>query len=139
MVKPTLDYASPSWDPYTKDDINEKVQRRGARFVCNIYTDRNLDVFLRCLDSHNWTPLITRRYNQRIIMLLKLQHGMVGIDECTILRPGDQRTRGAYGLSQPPATLSMYKFSFFLRTIRYWNRLPTTDCHTLVQKSSRLH
>ena len=42
MVQPTLDYASTTWVPHSKENINtlDKVQRRGARFVCNRYTDR---------------------------------------------------------------------------------------------------
>jgi hypothetical protein len=35
LVRPLLEYASPVWDPYTKEDIItiEKVQRRAARWV----------------------------------------------------------------------------------------------------------
>ena len=42
MVQPTLDYASTTWNPHNKEDINtlDKVKRRGARLVCNRYTDR---------------------------------------------------------------------------------------------------
>ncbi|MEW8548082.1 MAG: reverse transcriptase family protein, partial [Candidatus Thiodiazotropha sp.] len=142
MVQPTLDYAATSWDPYNKDDINtlEKVQRRGARFVCNNYTDRSPGCVTAMLGSLNWIPLTTRRYNQRLTMLFKLQHGLVDIGDCAVLRPGDQRTRGAYRLYQPPATLSVYKYSFFPRTISDWNRLPTrvTDCHTLEEFKAAL-
>jgi hypothetical protein len=42
MVRPTLEYASAAWDPYTCDQINQldKVQRRAARFVSNNYRDK---------------------------------------------------------------------------------------------------
>ena len=81
----------------------------------------------------NLIPLITRRYNLRFIMLYKLQHCLVDIGDCNILRPGDQRTRGTYRLYRPPVTLCDYKYSFFPRMVNYWNRLPTRvkDCHTL--------
>ena len=52
MIQPTLDYAFTIWDPHTKEDINtlDKVQRRGARFVCNSYTDTvNVEIFARVL------------------------------------------------------------------------------------------
>ena len=56
MVQSVLDNASTSWDQYTKDVINtlEKVQHRGARFVCNNYTDRTpgcVTTMLESLDS----------------------------------------------------------------------------------------
>ena len=42
MVRPTLEYASASWDHYMTEDINrlEQVQRRAARFAHNNYHDR---------------------------------------------------------------------------------------------------
>ena len=78
-------------------------------------------------------PLSTRRYHQRLIMLYKIQHFTVDIGQFNILRPGDSRTRGAYRLYQIPAVQSVYKYSFFPRTIQDWNSLPTyvTDCTSL--------
>ena len=42
MVQPTLDYASTTWDPHNKEDINtlDIAERRGGRFVCNSSMDR---------------------------------------------------------------------------------------------------
>ena len=41
MVRPTMEYASTSWDPYKTEDVNSlnKV-RRAARYACNNYTER---------------------------------------------------------------------------------------------------
>ena len=38
--RPQLEYASPVWDPHTKDDIQEieSVQRRAARWVLGGYS-----------------------------------------------------------------------------------------------------
>ena len=135
MIQPTLDYASTAWDPHTNEDINtlDKVQWRGARFVCNNYTDRTPGCVTAMLNSLEWIPLSTRRYHQRLIMLYKIQHFTVDIGQCNILRPGDSRTRGAYRLYQIPAVQCVYKYSFFPRTIQDWNSLPTyvTDCTSL--------
>ena len=40
IVRPQLEYASPVWDPHTKDDIQkiESVQRRAARWVLGDYS-----------------------------------------------------------------------------------------------------
>ena len=50
---------SNSWDPHTNDDINtlEKVQSRGARFVCNNYTGRAPGYVIIMLESHYWITL----------------------------------------------------------------------------------
>ena len=135
MVQPNLDYASTSLDPYTKNDTNnlEKVQRRGGRYVFKNDADRTPGCVTTMLESLNWIPLITRRYNLRIIMLYKLQHCLFDIGDCNILRPGDQCTRETYRLYRPPVILSNYKYSVFSRMVNYWNRLSTRvkDCHTL--------
>ena len=38
LVRPTLDYASPAWDPSTSEDVTklEKIQSQAARFVITI-------------------------------------------------------------------------------------------------------
>ena len=84
MVQPTLDYASTTWDPYAKEDINtlDKVQRRGARFVCNNYTDRTLGCVTAMINSLGWIPLSTRRCHQRLIML---DHAIQDMLICTAL------------------------------------------------------
>ena len=50
-----------------------------------------------------------------------------------IVRPNDKRTKGQQRLYQPTATVIVYKNSFFQRTIREWNLLPSnvTDTATL--------
>ena len=39
LVRPTLEYASSSWNPYTDSDIKclEQIQKNVARFVCYNY------------------------------------------------------------------------------------------------------
>ena len=124
-----LDYASTTWE-----DINalDKVQHRGARSVCNSYTDRTLGCVIAMLNSLGWIPLTTRQHHQRLIMLYKIQHCQVEKGQLNLLRPSDSR-RGTYRLYQIPAVQSVYKFSFFLRTIEDWNSLPTVviDCTSL--------
>ena len=43
LVRPTLEYASSSWNPYTDTDIKhlEQIQNNAARFVCNDYKHWN--------------------------------------------------------------------------------------------------
>ena len=75
MVRPSLEYASAVWDPYSQKDIDklEKVQRRGARFVLNRY--RNTSSVCEMIDTLGWQPLEERRRNARLSMLYKTLKG----------------------------------------------------------------
>ena len=129
MVRPTLEYASSAWDPYTTEDINrlDKVQRRAARFVANNYTDRTPGCVTAMVNSLGWETLTQRRLHHRLIMMYKTIHGDVDTPEAaSIVKTGDRRTRGAHRLHLPFTSVKVYKLSFYPRTIHDWNVLPTT-------------
>ena len=56
-IRPTVEYASPVWDPHTKRNTNkiEMVQRRCARYVTGNF-DRTSSVtsMLNCLSWQHW-------------------------------------------------------------------------------------
>lgn len=135
FVLPTLEYAASVWDPFLTTDINrlEQVQRRGARYVNNNYWDRTPGCVTKMVEDLGWQTLEAKRCNLRLMMLFKIQHGLVDITPGDVLRRHDRRTRGAHRLYQPAASQNVYKFSFYPRTIRQWNALPTavTDSVTL--------
>ena len=135
FINPTLEYAASIWDPHQKADIDklQKVQRRGARFVLNNYVDRSPGCVTSMLQSLGWVPLADRRRELRLIMLFKIQHQLVDLTPGPILRPSDRRTRGDQRLHQPSAPQTVYKYSFYPRTIQDWNRLPVavTDMTSL--------
>ena len=83
------------------------------------------------VSDFGWEPLQHRRVD-RLTTLFKIQHALVELDT-DVVRPGDKRTRGQHRLYQLAAKLSIYKNSFFPRTIREWNLLPTsvTDATTI--------
>ena len=60
-IRPTVEYASPVWDPHTKRNTNkiEMVQRRCARYVAgNFDRTSNVTSLLNCL---SWPTLEERR------------------------------------------------------------------------------
>ena len=134
LVRPTLEYASPGWDPSTSEDVTklEKVQRQAARFVLDIYYDRTPGCVSKMVSDLGWESLQHRGRVDRLTTLYKIQHRLVELDT-DVVRPGDKRTRGQHRLYQPAAKLSIYKNSFFPWTIREWNLLPTsvTDATTI--------
>ena len=135
LVRPTLEYSSAVWDPSSTEDINklEKVQRQAAHFVHSNYFDRTPGCVSKMVSDLGWEPLQKRRQFDRLTTLYKIQRGLVETDTGDIVRPNDKRTRGQQRLYQPTATVSVYKNSFFPRTIREWNLLPIniTDAATL--------
>ena len=135
LVRPTLEYSSAVGAPSSTEDINklEKVQRQATRFVHSNYFDRTPGCVSKVVSDLGWEPLQKRRQFDRLTTLYKIQRGLVETDTGDIVRPNDKCTRGQQRLYQPTATVTVYKNSFFPRTIREWNMLPinVTDAATL--------
>ena len=71
LVRPTLEYASSSWDPHTDYDVNrlEQVQKNSARFVCNNY--KTYASTSKLVKSLGWDTLEQRRLlNQSVLFFL---------------------------------------------------------------------
>ena len=127
FVLPTLNYASAVMDPYLTGDVDqlEKVQRRGARNVKNNYHDRSPGCVTNMLRDLQWLPLKEQRRAHRLNCLHKIKHRKVNIDPGNIIQPGDSRTRGQGRIRQQSVQATVYHQSFYPRTIREWNQLPT--------------
>ena len=66
LVRPQLEYASPVWDPHTKDKVNqtEIVQHRTARWLCSNY-DWKASV-TEMVNNLGWHSLEQRRADARL-------------------------------------------------------------------------
>ena len=54
-----------------------------------------------------------------------MQNKQVDVDISKYIRPNDPRTRGANRFYQVHTKNSVYYNSFFVRTLRDWNKLPS--------------
>ena len=127
IVRPHLEYAVASWDPYQKNHIEllNKVQSRAARFCCNDY--RNTSSVSSMVKNLSWPSLADRRTVVRLAELHKIVHGSSPISGEGILRKPIRSNRSnPSGMSfiNLSSRLDCYKFSFFPRTVRDWNVLP---------------
>ena len=129
LVRPLLEYAAPVWDPHQQNEIDEleKVQRRAARFVCNRH--RNTSSVGDMLAQLEWPTLQERRQNTRVSLLKKILEEKVAI-KCDTLKPATDRARRNSvchnkQLEEPYSRTDYRKMSFFPRTIRDWNHLPS--------------
>ena len=78
FVRPTLDYASPIWDPFLKRDINNlDINRRAARFVTGDYHPiASVSSIPRSL---GWSDLKDHRHDTRLAFLFKIVNGDVAV------------------------------------------------------------
>ena len=86
-VRPSVEYASTVWDPYTKGNIRkiEMVQRRAAHFTLNRY--RNRSSVSDMIEELGWTTLEKRWEHQRLLMLYKIRNGLVAVHSNQYLNP----------------------------------------------------
>ena len=75
-IRPTVEYASPVWDPYTKRNTNkiEMVQRRCACYVTGNF-DRTSSVtsMLNCL---SWLTFEERRRQYHLVVKYAVHHNV---------------------------------------------------------------
>ena len=129
-VRPTLEYNTCSWSPYSGSDIKavESVQRIFTRKVCqraNIsyrdYNDR--------LNQLNLQSLQTRRTKNDLVMLYKIIYNIVDMDYSDYFEistfGGHNLRRHSLYLNRKITPKSPCRQHFFtLRVIKHWNNLP---------------
>ena len=141
IVRPKLEYASAAWDPYLKKDIAkvEKVQRKAARFCTGNYKQTaSVTDMIKELD---WETLELRRTKCRLNMMYKLSHKIVNFDTSKhLVFNSEKRTRGSHNFKYvlPKINKDVFKYSFFPRTIKDWNSLPSILVNTNSYESFKL-
>jgi hypothetical protein len=141
IVRPLVEYAPTVWDPNTKTLCSqiEMVQRRAARYVTNRY--HNTSSVSGMLQDLGWTCLQERRHHQRLMMMYKIHNGLVGVHaEQYISRPTRTSRKNSQAYVVPSSTRDYHRDSFFPRTVRDWNALPTStvEAPTLTIFKSKL-
>ena len=126
LVRPTMEYASCVWDPYTNTNIRklEMVQRRAARFVKGDY-DRTSSV-TAMLDELGWDTLQERRQQAKATMFYRIVYGLVCVPSSPFLIPTLVSTTRGHDMKflVPQSSVNAHKYSFFPSTTRIWNQLP---------------
>jgi len=89
-----LENACIVWSPFTLNNIYklEKVQWKGARFVCNNFSMHSSVTAM--LNKLNWASLKDRRDNIRLLMMYKIFNNLVEIDSDSCLIRSDALMRG---------------------------------------------
>nr|CAD2193654.1 unnamed protein product [Meloidogyne enterolobii] len=130
-VRSILEFSSPVWNPYYKKYINkiEKIQKDFVRMVYNrkhnIRLNERIPNYSELLRLYHIDSL----ENRRIITDLKIFHKhCIGLSPININNPYfiiPSKTRGDENKISHKACTSITRHnSFFVRTIRYYNKLP---------------
>ena len=118
-IKPTVEYASPVWDPHTKRNTNkiEMVQRRCARYVTgSFYRTTSITYVLNCL---SWPTLEERRRQYRLAVMYRILHNQVDIHSQSLLTKASSYTRDhSCRLIAQFCKNHVYASSFFLALVK---------------------
>ena len=127
LVRPLLEYSSSVWDPHTQFLINkiEMVQRRAACF-CHDYTSRETGCVSEMITKLHLELLTTRRTKRWLTIFHKAIHSRLSLHVANQLQPIKRHARhlNSKAFNTIHASKNCYKFSYFPRTIKYWNSLP---------------
>ena len=125
MIGPILEYANPVWSPHITRDIDklEQVQRQSARFIMADFS--GFSSIISMLIDLNIPSLEHRRQVSSITLLYKIVHNLIDISPVDLI-PVTSNTRGHDQRFHPIyARTNQYSNSFFPRSIRLWNSLPS--------------
>ena len=92
----------------------------------NCYQDNSPGCVTNLLNSLQWESLQQRRWKQTLVMCYKIHHQLIAIEPANYYTAGDSRTRGNHRLGQIRAKKDTYQHSFFPRSIREWNQVPSS-------------
>jgi len=152
---PQLEYASSSWSPHTKRNIDkiEGVQRHAARATlndwsrpkstdtANVITSPSPTQYSRgssssMLEFLGWKPLEQRRLHCNLSSMYKIDQDIVAIPATVYLQPVTGYTTRGHNRKfvVPQSRINAYRHSFIPSTVMLWNSLPTS----VVMSSSSL-
>ena len=107
------------WHKVTRD-----FQRQAVRFICRESNRRATVTPL--LEQLELDHLAIRRVMAQCMMFYKIHNGLVNINFLSNIKMYPASERSGHSLRYDPvlANRNTYKYSFFIRTIPTWNRLP---------------
>ena len=127
IVRPLLEYGSAVWDPYLQKEIQsiEMVQRRAARWVKSDY--RYNSSVTSMLADLQWPSLQHRRYVTRLKVFYNIVYSSSVLTVPNYFTNTTYPTRHhhPFHFEIPFARTDHYKFSYYPKSIRDWNNLPT--------------
>ena len=129
IVRPHLEYASAAWSPHTQKNIDkiESVHRRAARFVLGNHNyGPNSGLTNQIKETLKWPTLHHRRIAHDIHILYKIINKLLNISLPQIVHKSP--TNPHRFLHIQALNSDAFKYSFYARTTRFWNKIPPNIC-----------
>ena len=127
LYRTKIDTCIQAWRPYRKKDIDklERIQRRATKMIPELRDLSYESGLLQC----DLTTLETRRLRGDQIEVFKIVNGYEDVDRSMFfkLKEGSRNRGNKAALVKEQCRLDMRKYSFSLRVINEWNKLPN-DC-----------
>ena len=126
LIRPTLEYASPVWDPHHQVDINaiEKVQKRAARFVTGNYKFESGNSEKNRKDL-GWDSLEERRQQIKLTTFHRSRLKLLDVPTDHLkINPRQSRRQDGPCYTRLTSNVDSHKFSFYPSTTLLWNCLP---------------
>ena len=114
-------------------------QRRAANYVVNMY--HNTSSVTSMLEELKWPTLEERWQRARLVLMYKIVNGLIKIDatERLVQLSRLSRNMGQHSFQIPSCNTIIKKESFYPRTIRDWNALPTDTATAKSLESFKTH
>lgn len=127
LVRPTLEYASEVWDPWqaTLSNELEKVQSLAVRTIFSDF--RTTTSVTELKKQAAMQPLKERRICQRMKLFFQIYNHLLQIDSSKYVTPKKHRSERLHHtkvLEPINARINIFKQSFFVQAIEFWNKLP---------------
>ena len=139
LILPMFQYSCQVWLPHYQKDILvlESVQKRAARWVCNSWLNPSRyswsptsDI---CISSLGW-PSIMTRLTVSCLLFFDLLHNRFAMSFSDYFEFNTSSTKShSMTLVCKQSVVNAYRYSFFVKFIFIWNRLP----FSVVSVSSR--
>ena len=125
MVRPILEYASTSWDPYTVTNIQQLEQSRSVLPDLSVLATKPPAAPVRWLLNLDRNLCKHERANAKLVMIYKITYGLIDIPAPDFLHPSTLSTRGnTLRYIIPYCRTDIYRHAFSPSSIRLWNQLP---------------
>lgn len=127
LILPTLEYASPVWEPFTNQNIYklERIQNKAARFIFNCY--RSTESVTKLKEQAGLPSIKTRLETNRMKLFFQIFHGHSMLDTrkyVVMSPPVYHRIKHSLNIQSYQYSTDHFKHSFFVRCIDFWNKLP---------------
>ena len=147
LVRPHVEYCAPVWNPHLKDtDALEKIQKRGARWICCRWSQQSHSwsrTYEDACTHLGWKPLSTRRTILSCCQVYKIINNLdcICFDNYYSFNPSISTRSHSLSLFCIPSSINAFRFSFFVNSPFVWNSLPLdiVSAHSLPSFKYKLY